>query len=64
MLVISLAFVPLAFAALAALFHSDVHIGVGAVAKVVLGRALVPLLLGLGAARLLPQPRDARGARC
>jgi BASS family bile acid:Na+ symporter len=54
-LVISLAFVPLAFAALAALFHSDVHIGVGAVAKVVLGRALVPLLLGLGAARLWPR---------
>jgi len=53
-LFISLAFVPIAFAALAALFHSDVHLGVGAVAKVVLGRALVPLLLGLGAARLWP----------
>lgn len=54
-LVISLAFVPIAFAALAAMFHSDVHIGVAAVAKVVLGRALVPLLLGLGAARLWPR---------
>ena len=54
-LVISLAFVPIAFAALAALYHSDVHIGVGAVAKGVLGRALVPLLLGLGAARLWPR---------
>jgi BASS family bile acid:Na+ symporter len=53
-LVISLAFVPIAFAAVAAVVHSDVHIGVGAVAKVVLGRALVPLLLGLGAARLVP----------
>jgi len=47
--------VPLAFAALAALYHRDVHLGVGAVAKVVLGRALVPLLLGLGAARLWPR---------
>jgi BASS family bile acid:Na+ symporter len=53
-LVVSLAFVPIAFAALAAVFHSDVHLGAGAVAKVVLGRALVPLLLGLGAARLWP----------
>src|SRR4029079_11007119 len=53
-LAISLAFVPIAFAALAALFRSEASIGVGAVAKVVLGRALVPLLLGLGAARLWP----------
>ena len=55
MLVISLAFVPIAFAALASLFHRDFHVGVGAVAKVVLGRALIPLLLGLGAARLVPR---------
>jgi BASS family bile acid:Na+ symporter len=54
-LVISLVFVPVAFAALAALFRRDLHVGVGAVAKVVLGRALVPLLLGLGAARLWPR---------
>jgi BASS family bile acid:Na+ symporter len=54
-LLISLAFVPIAFATAAALYHSDVHISVGAVAKVVLGRALVPLLLGLGAARLWPR---------
>jgi len=60
-LVISLAFVPIAFAALAALFRSDVQIGVGAVAKVVLGRALVPLLLGLGAARLFPRFATAVG---
>jgi BASS family bile acid:Na+ symporter len=60
-LVISLAFVPLAFAALAALFRSDVHLGVGAVAKVVLGRALVPLLLGLGAARLWPRFAGSAG---
>jgi BASS family bile acid:Na+ symporter len=60
-LVISLAFVPLAFAGLAALFRSDVHLGVGAVAKVVLGRALVPLLLGLGAARLWPRFAGSAG---
>jgi BASS family bile acid:Na+ symporter len=53
-LVISLAFVPIAVAAVAAAFHSDVQLGAGAVARVVLGRALVPLLLGLGAARLWP----------
>ena len=60
-LVISLAFVPITFAALAAFFHSDVQIGVGAVAEVVLGRALVPLLLGLGAARLFPRFATAAG---
>ena len=53
-LVLSLVFVPIAFAAVAGLFHRDLHIGVGAVAKVVLGRALLPLVLGLGAARLVP----------
>src|SRR5262245_11299310 len=54
-LVVSLAFVPIAFALLALLLRADVQIGVGAVAKVVLGRALIPLLLGLGAARLVPR---------
>ena len=54
-LLISLVFVPIAFAAVASLFHREFHVGVGAVAKVVLGRALIPLLLGLGAARLLPR---------
>jgi bile acid:Na+ symporter, BASS family len=54
-LVISLVFVPVAFAAVASLFHRAFHVGFGAVAKVVLGRALIPLLLGLGAARLLPR---------
>jgi hypothetical protein len=52
-LVVSLAFVPLAFALLATLLHRDVHLGVGAVAKVVLGRALIPLLLGLGSAPII-----------
>src|SRR4030095_15834661 len=54
-LVISLAFVPIAFAVLAVLLRAGVHLGVGTVAKVVLGRALIPLLLGLGAARLVPR---------
>ena len=57
----SLVFVPLAFAALAALLRSDVQISAGAVAKVVLGRALVPLLLGLGAARLWPRFAESAG---
>ena len=60
-LVISLAFVPLAFALLAALFHRDVFLGVWAVAKVVLVKALIPLLLGLGAARLFPRFSASRG---
>jgi BASS family bile acid:Na+ symporter len=62
-LLISLAFVPIAFAALAALFHSSAQISVGAVAKVVLGRALAPLLLGLGAARLWPRFAASAGPR-
>lgn len=62
-LLISLAFVPIAVAALAALFHAEVHIGVGTVAKVVLTRALVPLLLGLGAARLWPRFAASVGPR-
>jgi len=60
-LVISLVFVPLAFASLAALFHRDVSLGVGAVAKVVLVKALIPLLLGLGAARMFPRFAASRG---
>ena len=60
-LVLSLAFVPIAFVVVASLFHRDFHVGVGAVAKVVLGRALLPLLLGLGAARLFPRAAAAAG---
>jgi BASS family bile acid:Na+ symporter len=62
-LFISLAFVPIAFAALAKLFHAEARITVGAVARVVLGRALVPLLLGLGAARLWPRLAVSAGPR-
>jgi len=60
-LFISLSFVPIAFAAVASLFHREFHVGVGAVAKVVLGRALIPLLLGLGAARLVPRFAEKAG---
>ena len=60
-LVLSLVFVPVAFALVAAAFHRDFHISAGAVAKVVLGRALLPLLLGLGAARLSPRAAVAAG---
>ena len=59
-LVLSLAFVPLAFAALAALFHAHLQLGVAPVAKVVLGRALLPLVAGLALARW--QPRFAAAA--
>jgi BASS family bile acid:Na+ symporter len=60
-LVISLAFVPLAFALLAALFHRALVLDVRAVAKVVLVKALIPLLLGLGAARLFPRFSASKG---
>jgi len=60
-LVLSMVFVPIAFAILAALFHRDLHVGVLAVAKVVLGRALLPLLLGLGGARLFPRAASRVG---
>lgn len=62
-LLISLAFVPIAFAALAALFRAEAHISIADVAKVVLGRALVPLLLGIGAARLWPRFAASTGPR-
>ena len=53
-LILSLVLVPLGFAGLAQLFGSPIHLGTAPVAKVVLGRALFPLLLGLAAARLFP----------
>jgi predicted Na+-dependent transporter len=50
----SVVFVPLAFFGLAALFHHEVTLGWGAVARVVLLRALLPCLAGLAVARLRP----------
>src|SRR5436190_4897658 len=60
-LVLSMIFVPIGFALVAAVFHRDLHVSAGAVAKVVLGRAVIPLLLGLGAARLSPRLAEAAG---
>jgi bile acid:Na+ symporter, BASS family len=53
-LLLSMVFVPIAFAALAALYRQNLQLGFGPVAKVVLSRALVPLVIGLGVARIRP----------
>jgi BASS family bile acid:Na+ symporter len=53
-LVLSMVFVPLAFGLFAAILGRDLHLGYWPVAKVVLGRALIPLLIGLGVARFSP----------
>jgi predicted Na+-dependent transporter len=55
MLVIAIAYVPLAAAGAALLFGRQLPLDFGAIAKVVLARALVPLLLGIGVARLAPK---------
>jgi BASS family bile acid:Na+ symporter len=55
LLVLAMFYVPLAVGVYAAAFGYDVQLGVGQVAKVVLTRALVPLLLGLLVGRLLPR---------
>jgi BASS family bile acid:Na+ symporter len=53
-LILSIVFVPLAFGVFAAAMGRDLHLGYWPVAKVVLGRALVPLLLGIAAVRAAP----------
>jgi BASS family bile acid:Na+ symporter len=55
LLVLSIAFVPLAFSGLALLYGRRVGIPPLEVAKVVLSRALLPLAVGLAAARLFPR---------
>jgi BASS family bile acid:Na+ symporter len=57
-LVLSMVYVPVAFTLVAALFRVDVHLGMVPVAKVVLGRSLIPMLIGLGLARFLPRFAD------
>jgi bile acid:Na+ symporter, BASS family len=57
-LVLSMLYVPVAFTLVAVLFRVDVHLGIKPVAEVVLGRSLVPMLLGLGVARFLPRFAD------
>ncbi|HLK91938.1 MAG TPA: hypothetical protein VKZ18_18745 [Polyangia bacterium] len=66
-LVLSIIFVPLAFAAFAAIMgRSNLHLGYWPVAKVVLGRAFLPLVIGIAVARFSPKfaertaPRLAR----
>ncbi len=66
-LVLSIIFVPLAFAAFAAIMgRSNLHLGYWPVAKVVLGRAFLPLVIGIFVARHAPNfaartaPRLAR----
>jgi BASS family bile acid:Na+ symporter len=54
-LVLSIVFVPAAFAGFAAIMGRDLHLGMWPVAKVVLSRALVPLLIGIVVARYAPQ---------
>jgi BASS family bile acid:Na+ symporter len=55
LMLLSLVYVPAAFALLAHLFNRQLHLGAMAVAKVVLPRALAPLLVGLLVARRWPQ---------
>jgi len=53
-LILSIVFVPLAFGVFAALMGRDLHLGYWPVAKVVIGRALLPLLLGIAVVRSAP----------
>jgi bile acid:Na+ symporter, BASS family len=62
-LVLSIVFVPLAFGVFAALLGRDLHLGYWPVAKVVLGRALIPLLIGIGVARSSPAFAAKTGPR-
>ena len=55
LLVLAIFYVPLAVGVYGAAFGYDTQLGVGQVAKVVLTRALIPLLLGLLVGRLLPR---------
>src|SRR6185369_14455170 len=62
-LVLSIVFVPAAIELLGMLFRRNIHLGVGKVAGVVLGRALVPLALGLATGRLFPRAAAGIGPR-
>jgi BASS family bile acid:Na+ symporter len=55
LLALSIVFIPLAVALVGKHFHRDLHLDASAVAALVLTRALVPLLLGVAVARLLPR---------
>lgn len=62
-LVLAMVFVPIAFAVFAAILGRDLHLGYWPVAKVILGRALVPLLIGIGVARVAPRFAERTGPR-
>ena len=62
-LVLSIVFVPAAIELLGMLFRRNIHLGVGKVAGVVLGRALVPLALGMATGRLFPRAAAGIGPR-
>jgi bile acid:Na+ symporter, BASS family len=55
LLVLSIIYLPIMVTIHAALFHSHVQIGAGQVAGVVLSRALIPLGIGVLAARVFPR---------
>jgi len=54
LLVLSLAFVPMAVWAIGAAFQRELHLGVGVVARVILPLQLLPLLAGLAVGRFAP----------
>jgi len=62
-LILAIVFVPLAFALFAAAMGRDLRLGYWPVAKVILGRALVPLLIGIGVARVAPRFAERAGPR-
>jgi bile acid:Na+ symporter, BASS family len=62
-LILAIVFVPLAFALFAAIMGRALRLGYWPVAKVILGRALVPLLIGIGVARVAPRFAERTGPR-
>jgi bile acid:Na+ symporter, BASS family len=62
-LILAIVFVPLAFALFAAIMGRALRLGYWPVAKVILGRALVPLLIGVGVARVAPRFAERTGPR-
>jgi BASS family bile acid:Na+ symporter len=55
LLAVAIAFIPLFLSIHGAVFHHHVRLGYGQVAKVVLTRALIPLIIGIVAGRVFPR---------
>jgi BASS family bile acid:Na+ symporter len=55
LLALAIVFIPVFLTIHGAIYHHTVRLGVGQVAKVVLTRALIPLVLGMVAGRLFPR---------